>query len=221
MKRLLSVFVLSLAFTLVCFPEEIVTLQNGRQIVVYDDFTWNYVDQSNARQRDFSQIRDNDVPSFLRQGIPAKRDEIIHAIEMYDQGWRYTMPRPKSSQAAWGNSDGRTTWYNGWWYNSVTHAYSTVMPTAQYNRGPIVSSELLFPHEVQYRNENAISIVVARGILPHDMIHSIDAEDWPVVAGGIAIEDVRIAGRYIDHWVYTDGAWKVTRSVAVPVGAPL
>src|SRR5258708_1434364 len=28
-------------------------------------------------------------------------------------GWTYIMPEPKSPQAAWGNPDGRTTWWTG------------------------------------------------------------------------------------------------------------
>ena len=47
---------------------------------------------------------------------------------MYEQGWTYTMPQPKSPQAAWGVRDGRTTWYNGWWHNSNTGQYSSITP---------------------------------------------------------------------------------------------
>lgn len=47
---------------------------------------------------------------------------------MYEQGWVYTMPKPKSSKAAWDKSDGRTTWYNGWRYNSTTKIYSDTTP---------------------------------------------------------------------------------------------
>ena len=128
MKRLLMMLLALLALQ-VAAAEEILTLSNGRRIVVYDDFTWNYLDSSAPIHGDLSQIQDNQPPSFLRQGIAATRDQLIRAIEMYDQGWRYTMPRPKSAQAAWGNSDGRTTWYNGWWYNERTHLYSTATPS--------------------------------------------------------------------------------------------
>lgn len=43
------------------------------------------------------------------------------------------MPKPKSSQAAWGNFDGRTTWYYGYWYNVETKAYSKETPTKKSN----------------------------------------------------------------------------------------
>lgn len=50
---------------------------------------------------------------------------------MYLQGWRYTMPRPKSAKAAWGKSDGRTTWWYGNWYNNNTNKYSNKTPKKQ------------------------------------------------------------------------------------------
>jgi hypothetical protein len=67
-------------------------------------------------------------PDYLRQGVDATESEISVAIEMYEQGWRYTMPTPKSAKAAWGVRDGRTTWYNGWWKNEKTQAYSSTTP---------------------------------------------------------------------------------------------
>jgi hypothetical protein len=47
---------------------------------------------------------------------------------MLEQGWKYTMPSPKSTKAAWGVSDGRTTWYNGWWHYSISNGYSDSTP---------------------------------------------------------------------------------------------
>jgi hypothetical protein len=67
-------------------------------------------------------------PDYLRQGVDATETEIATATEMYEQGWRYTMPSPKSKQAAWGNGDGRTTWYVGWWKNEKTNEYSDITP---------------------------------------------------------------------------------------------
>ena len=32
------------------------------------------------------------------------------------------MPQPKSRQAAWGNGDGRTTWFYGFWDNEKPEA---------------------------------------------------------------------------------------------------
>jgi hypothetical protein len=67
-------------------------------------------------------------PDYLRQGVNATEAEIAVATEMYEQGWRYTMPSPKSKQASWGNGDGRTTWYYGWWKNETTNQYSDTTP---------------------------------------------------------------------------------------------
>jgi hypothetical protein len=69
-----------------------------------------------------------DIPDFLRQDVNATPEQITAAIEMYNQGWRYTMPEPKSAKAAWGVRDGRTTWYCSWWKNEKTGAYSSITP---------------------------------------------------------------------------------------------
>ena len=109
-----------------------VALPDGRYVILFEDYTWRYLDAV-PENGDLSHIQDNQVPEFLRQGINADRDQIISAVEMYNQGWRYIMPRPKSRQAAWGNSDGRTTWYNGWWVNENTGRYSRSTPVKSAN----------------------------------------------------------------------------------------
>ena len=114
------------------FPDEVVSLGNGKKIIVFDDYTWKYFDEP-VTERNYSDIEDDVIPPFLRQGIEADRDTIIKAVGMYDQGWRYTMPRPKSAKAAWGNHDGRTTWYYGWWYNEKTGLYSSTTPVIKEN----------------------------------------------------------------------------------------
>jgi hypothetical protein len=43
------------------------------------------------------------------------------------------MPAPKSRQAAWGNYDRRTTWYDGYWTNLKTHATSSLQPIKDAN----------------------------------------------------------------------------------------
>jgi hypothetical protein len=48
--------------------------------------------------------------------------------EMRSEGWRYVMPQPKSPQAAWGNTDGRTTWWVGYWINNKTGENSSDAP---------------------------------------------------------------------------------------------
>jgi hypothetical protein len=70
---------------------------------------------------DFSTLRPGTLPSFLRQGIQADVATQTTAVEMHKQGWRYTMPDPKSAQARWGNTDGRTTWWYGYWSNAKTN----------------------------------------------------------------------------------------------------
>lgn len=69
------------------------------------------------------------IPSGLRSGIVCDDATIAAARALTDQGWVYTMPRPKSPQAAWGNRDGRTTWYVGYWTNAKTRATSSKQPT--------------------------------------------------------------------------------------------
>ena len=54
-------------------------------------------------------------PPTLRQGVDCSQSDISIAQELVTQGWHYLMPMPKSPQAAWGNRDGRTTWYVGYW----------------------------------------------------------------------------------------------------------
>jgi hypothetical protein len=69
-----------------------------------------------------------EIPDFLRQGVDATPEQIAAAVDMYNQGWWYTMPTPRSAQAAWGNSDRRTQWNEGGWKNEKTGAYSYRTP---------------------------------------------------------------------------------------------
>jgi hypothetical protein len=130
-RKLFLCFLLFLVLTNM-FSEQVIILNDGRKVILFDDFTWRYVEQEKT-VTDYSAIKDNEAPPFLRQGTKAARQEIITAIEMYNQGWRYMMPRPKSAQAAWGNSDGRTTWWYGWWYNEKTGLYSDSTPRKSEN----------------------------------------------------------------------------------------
>lgn len=122
MKKLLCVAYSVLLAASLLFSDEVITRTNGTKIVLYDNFTWAPVIEQNG----------NDVVSayrkHLRQGISASDEQLKIACEMYAQGWRYSMPNPKSKQASWGNSDGRTTWYNGYWHNETTDAYSVKTP---------------------------------------------------------------------------------------------
>ena len=127
MKKILLICFLFIITSL--YAEEIVDLKDGSKAVLYDDHTWAKVEVNNSTPQDIL----NKNKSHLRNGIQASNNEIQSACEMYDQGWRYTMPRPKSAQAAWGNSDGRTTCYSGWWYNSKTNHYSHTTPKKSSN----------------------------------------------------------------------------------------
>jgi endonuclease G, mitochondrial len=66
----------------------------------------------------------------LRPGIEATAVDREIAVALMSAGWKYQMPRPKSSQARWGNGDGRTTWFNGTWRNTKSGAYSAAQPRA-------------------------------------------------------------------------------------------
>lgn len=66
----------------------------------------------------------------LRSGVNATADETALARQIVAHGWEYLMPRPKSAQARWGNTDGRTTWWNGYWKNGDTGRSSSATPSA-------------------------------------------------------------------------------------------
>ena len=65
----------------------------------------------------------------LRGGSSPTATEEALAKKLQSEGWVYIMPQPKSAQAAWGNKDGRTTWFNGSWKNSKTGRSSTEQPS--------------------------------------------------------------------------------------------
>jgi hypothetical protein len=56
------------------------------------------------------------------------RTTLQTALDLKHAGWTYVMPMPKSAQAAWGNRDGRTTWYVGYWTNLKTRSTSSLQP---------------------------------------------------------------------------------------------
>lgn len=118
--------------TNVLAQNEILKLSNGKTVILYSDKTWDYQKEIKY-DYDFSNIKDNEIPDFLRKGVNADRITLTQATELYLQGWRYKMPQPKSSQAHWGNYDGRTTWWNGYWYNSQNSKFSQTTPKKQNN----------------------------------------------------------------------------------------
>lgn len=133
MLRLLFVSVIFLGIHLPGYNQSrIVTLDSGEKVILHADKTWEYFEEV-SYDFDFSSLRDDVIPDFLRKGISVDKHTLIIAVEMHFQGWQYTMPKPKSSQAYWGNQDGRTTWWNGYWYNSKTRKYSDKTPTKESN----------------------------------------------------------------------------------------
>ncbi len=123
-----TTLLLALLFSLPALCQDIrTTLPDGKKVVLHADKTWEY-DEGITYNFDFSKLRDNEIPSFLRAAITADRATLVTVVEMHLQGWRYTMPAPKSAQAAWGNGDGRTTWWSGWWHNEETGKYSRRTP---------------------------------------------------------------------------------------------
>ncbi|NIJ45519.1 hypothetical protein FHR24_001987 [Wenyingzhuangia heitensis] len=124
------IFTLTFLFTSafqIYAQDQIETLSNGKKIILHSDYTWEY-QKGIEYNFDFSTIKDNIIPKLLRQGISVNKKTLVTAIELKIQGWKYTMPRPKSSKAYWGNRDGRTTWYNGYWKNNKTNKYSGIIP---------------------------------------------------------------------------------------------
>lgn len=69
------------------------------------------------------------IPETLRGGIETDQKTIDLAIEIQNQGWEYVMPQPKSNQARWGNHDGRTTWWAGYWKNYLSKQTSSALPS--------------------------------------------------------------------------------------------
>ena len=129
---------LLLALLLVCWTiaasaQQIATLPDGRTVVLYDDFSWQYYGQDITYDFDFSKLSPDTIPLFLRQGVQVDVLTQTIAVEMYLQSWRYTMPVPKSAQAMWGNSDGRTTSFYGYWYNIVSEQVSSTRPEKKKN----------------------------------------------------------------------------------------
>ncbi|MEO0685602.1 MAG: hypothetical protein AAFY76_11305 [Cyanobacteria bacterium J06649_11] len=112
----------------------------GRIIVLYDDKTWDYSDDVLTVQSLYSSgevvspqmySSSSTGTSQLRLDIDVAQDVIDRANEMKTQGWIYHMPEPKSADADWTVTDGRTTWYDGYWENVLTDSYSTITPIRQ------------------------------------------------------------------------------------------
>ena len=71
----------------------------------------------------------NSIPPDLRSAsFACDRDTIRLALDLKHAAWTYNMPEPKSPQAAWGNTDGRTTWWIGYWTNKRDRSTSSTQP---------------------------------------------------------------------------------------------
>ena len=76
----------------------------------------------------------NSIPKELRASkVVCDKATIETALELKHAGWTYIMPEPKSPQAAWGNRDGRTTWWIGYWVNKNTDSTSSTQPAKDAN----------------------------------------------------------------------------------------
>ena len=76
----------------------------------------------------------NSIPPELRKGdFSCDKATIQTALELKHAGWTYIMPEPKSPQAKWGNHDGRTTWWVGYWVNKQNNSTSSTQPKKDAN----------------------------------------------------------------------------------------
>lgn len=64
----------------------------------------------------------------LRPLEGATSAQVERATALAARGWVYVMPAPKSSSASWESTDSRTTWFNGYWMNTLTERVSTKEP---------------------------------------------------------------------------------------------
>lgn len=76
----------------------------------------------------------NAIPSELRSTKNSiDKTTIESALQFKKAGWTFVMPEPKSPQAVWGNRDGRTTWWIGYWLNEKTKETSSTQPNKDSN----------------------------------------------------------------------------------------
>lgn len=120
-RAILILCILILSATSI-FAETTAITESGEKIVLFKDGTYRKNNQPK-------------VDSALRSRIEqigskhsASANDIEEACSLAAQGWCYVLPQPKSRQAAWGNSDGRTTWWYGYWKNNDTNEYSSKKP---------------------------------------------------------------------------------------------
>ena len=77
----------------------------------------------------FTQTTNNAPPELRSATFSCDKATLQTALDLKHAGWTYHMPEPKSPQAAWGNPDGRTTWWIGYWTNRKNSSTSEAQPT--------------------------------------------------------------------------------------------
>jgi hypothetical protein len=95
---------------------------SGDTVLLFKDGTY----RKKEKKKDDVQLKQK--INRIRAKYSASAAELEEAYSLASQGWRYTLPQPKSAQAAWGNYDGRTTWWYGYWKNLKTNKYSQNKP---------------------------------------------------------------------------------------------
>ena len=118
---LILITVLALLGTSV-FAETAATTESGEKVILFPDGT--YRKNIQPKIDDKLQLRIKQIGNKHS----ASDNDSNEAYSLASQGWRYVLPQPKSNQAAWGNSDGRTTWWYGYWENIETNEYSSKKP---------------------------------------------------------------------------------------------
>ena len=119
--KILFICILILSGTSV-FAQTTAVTESGDKVLLFKDGTYRKNNQTKV---------DNELRSRIKQigtQYSANENDIEEACLLAVQGWRYALPQPKSRQAAWGNPDGRTTWWYGYWENINTNEYSSRKP---------------------------------------------------------------------------------------------
>ena len=119
---LLGVLCLSLLFASANSQTAAVTA-SGDTFYLHNDGTYQKTEKSQKEDKRLKSTIEN-----LGKKHSASDREIAEAYSMAVQGWRYSLPQPKSPQAAWGNRDGRTTWWYGYWRNTQSGKHSSIKP---------------------------------------------------------------------------------------------
>lgn len=120
MKHLLILIFLS---TSLLAQSDIAVTAKGDTVLLFKDHTYKYKKEIKKK----NSVLDNKITEIGKKLGASSRD-IKEAQALAEQGWEYTLPSPKSNQAYWGNSDGRTTWWYGYWKNIKTREYSSEKP---------------------------------------------------------------------------------------------